>query len=96
VHGDRANAAELSKVVTTPQPIDSATAPHIRVLLDARVATLIAWPTPELFASKLVNQLYFGGMAITVIGWGFGFILLTNDRLIEDLTAAEQHTAKLN
>jgi signal transduction histidine kinase/ActR/RegA family two-component response regulator len=35
-------------------------------------------------------------MAITLIGWGFGFILLTNDRLIEDLTAAEQHTAMLN
>jgi signal transduction histidine kinase/ActR/RegA family two-component response regulator len=60
------------------------------------IATLMAWPTPDLFASTLVNQLYFGGMAITIIGWGFGFILLTNDRLIEDLTAAEQHTAKLN
>jgi signal transduction histidine kinase/CheY-like chemotaxis protein len=60
------------------------------------IATLIAWPTPDLFASTLVNQLYFGGMAITLIGWGFGFILLTNDRLIEDLTAAEQHTAMLN
>jgi signal transduction histidine kinase len=57
---------------------------------------LIAWPAPDLFASTLVNQLYFGGMAITLIGWGFGSILLTNDRLIEDLTAAEQHTAKLN
>jgi hypothetical protein len=58
--------------------------------------TLIAWPTPDLFASTLVNQLYFGGMAITLIGWGFGLILLTNDRLIEDLAAAEQHTTELN
>jgi len=60
------------------------------------MATWIAWPAPDLFTSTLVNQLYFGGTAITLIGWGFGFILLTNDRLIEDLAAAEQHTAKLN
>lgn len=60
------------------------------------IATWIAWPAPDLFASTLVNQLYFGGMAITIIGWAFGFILLTNDRLIEDLAAAEQQTAKLN
>jgi signal transduction histidine kinase/CheY-like chemotaxis protein len=59
-------------------------------------ATWLAWPAPDLFASTLVNQLYFGGMAITIIGWGFGFILLTNDRLVEDLTAAEQRTAELN
>jgi signal transduction histidine kinase/ActR/RegA family two-component response regulator len=60
------------------------------------IATFAAWPTPDLFAATLVNQLYFGGMAITIIGWGFGFILLTNDRLVEDLTAAERHTDKLN
>ena len=29
------------------------------------IATLLAWPT-DLFASTLVNQLYFGGMAITI------------------------------
>ena len=60
------------------------------------IATWIAWPAPDLFASTLVNQVYFGGTAITVIGWAFGFILLTNDRLIEDLTAAERRTAMLN
>jgi signal transduction histidine kinase len=59
-------------------------------------ATWIAWPAPNFLASTLVNQLYFGGTAITLIGWGFGFILLTNDRLIEDLIAAEEHTTTLN
>jgi signal transduction histidine kinase/ActR/RegA family two-component response regulator len=60
------------------------------------ISTLQAWPSQDLFAPTLVNQLYFGGMTITVIGWAIGFILLTNDRLIEELTAAERHTARLN
>jgi signal transduction histidine kinase len=59
------------------------------------IETWFAWPAPDLFASTLVNQIYFGGMA-TAIGWGFGFILLTNDRLMEDLNTAEQQTAALN
>src|SRR5215472_7279392 len=40
------------------------------------ISTWIAWPAPDLFATTLVNQLYFGGMTITVIGWAIGFILL--------------------
>jgi signal transduction histidine kinase/CheY-like chemotaxis protein len=59
------------------------------------IATWVG-PTPDIFSSTLVNQLYFGGMAITVVGWGFGFILLTNDRLVADLTAEEHRTAALN
>jgi signal transduction histidine kinase/CheY-like chemotaxis protein len=59
------------------------------------IATWVG-PTPDVFSSTLVNQLYFGGMAITVVGWGFGFILLTNDRLVADLTAEEHRTAALN
>src|SRR5215831_3605529 len=60
------------------------------------IETLFAWPAPDVFASTMVNQVYFGGMAITIIGWGFGFILLTNDRLIEDLNQAKEQTAALN
>jgi signal transduction histidine kinase/ActR/RegA family two-component response regulator len=60
------------------------------------IAAWMAWPAPDLFAATLVNQVYFGGMTITVIGWAMGFILLTNDRLIEDLTLVERHTAELN
>jgi signal transduction histidine kinase/CheY-like chemotaxis protein len=60
------------------------------------ISTLQAWPSQDLFAPTLVNQLYFGGMTITVIGWAIGFILLTNDRLVEELTAAERRTARLN
>jgi signal transduction histidine kinase len=59
------------------------------------IATWVG-PTPDVFSSTLVNQLYFGGMAITVVGWGFGFILLTNDRLVADLTAEEHRTTALN
>ena len=51
---------------------------------------------PDIFSSTLVNQVYFGGTTIAVIGWGFGFILLTKDRLVADLTAAEHHMAALN
>ena len=53
-------------------------------------------PTPDVFSSTLVNQFYFAGMAITMVGWGFGFVLLTKDRLVADLTATEHLTAALN
>jgi TolB-like protein len=54
------------------------------------IVTWIAWPAPDLFAATLVNQIYFGGLAITMVGWALGFVLLINDRLVEDLDTAEQ------
>jgi len=42
-----------------------------------------------LFPAIVVSELYFGGMAIAVIGLAFGFILLTQDRMVEDLAAED-------
>jgi len=36
------------------------------------------------------------GTTLSVVGWAFAFIVLTNDRLIEDLTTTEARTAALN
>ncbi len=61
------------------------------------VATLASWPTSsDVFPATITNQLYFGGMTITVIGWSFGFILLTQDRIVDDLEAEKRRTALLN
>jgi len=58
--------------------------------------TCLRWPAADLFAPTVMNQLYFVGMVLTVIGWAFGFILLTNDRLVQDLLAEEQRGHRLN
>jgi signal transduction histidine kinase len=53
-------------------------------------------PRQDLFAPSAVNSVYYLGSVLAVIGWSFGFIVLTNDRLIADLKDAEQRTAAAN
>jgi signal transduction histidine kinase len=60
------------------------------------IAAWSPWMRAGVFAPTLVNQVYFLGTTLSVVGWAFAFILLTNDRLIEDLTATEARTAALN
>jgi len=44
----------------------------------------------DLFAPTVLNEVYFIGMLLTVVGWTFGFVILTHDRLVGELTAAEK------
>ena len=60
------------------------------------IAASSTWMQAGVFAPTLVNQVYFVGTTLSVVGWAFAFILLTNDRLIEDLTSTEARTAALN
>jgi signal transduction histidine kinase len=52
--------------------------------------TYIQWPATDLFSPTLWNQVYFVGMVVSLIGWAFGFIMLTQDRLVTELIIAEQ------
>jgi signal transduction histidine kinase len=54
------------------------------------------WLATDVLSPTMVNQLYFLGMVISVLGWAFGFIMLTDDRLGEDLREAERKTTLLN
>jgi signal transduction histidine kinase/ActR/RegA family two-component response regulator len=60
------------------------------------IVTLVHWPVADILHPSLLNQVYFLGMVITVVGWAFGFVMLTKDRLVDDLVAAEQRTNTLN
>ncbi|HLX44961.1 MAG TPA: ATP-binding protein [Bryobacteraceae bacterium] len=53
-------------------------------------------PKQDLLAPTLVNTAFYSGSILAVIGWSFGFILLTNDRLIADLKDAERRTTATN
>jgi len=53
-------------------------------------------PREDLFTPSAINTLYYLGSILAAIGWSFGFIVLTNDRLIADLKEAEQRTAATN
>jgi signal transduction histidine kinase len=59
-------------------------------------AACVPWARADLFTPTLVNEVYFGGSTLAIVGWAFAFILLTNDRLIEELAATEHRTAALN
>jgi len=47
-------------------------------------------PDPRLFAPSAVNALLFAGAALVAIGWTFGFVLMTGDRLLEDARQAPE------
>jgi signal transduction histidine kinase len=47
-------------------------------------------PKQDLLAPTPFNMLFYSGSIVAVIGWSFGFIVLTNDRLIADLREAER------
>ena len=53
-------------------------------------------PRQDLLAPSSINTLYYTGSVLAVIGWSFGFIVLTNDRLIADLKAAERRATATN
>jgi len=54
------------------------------------LVTCFRWGEVDLFASTLGTQVYFVGMVVTVLGWAFGFTMLTKDRLIDDLIDAQR------
>jgi signal transduction histidine kinase/CheY-like chemotaxis protein len=64
-------------------------------LVNALRAILIGTlrPVSDLFAPTPWNQTFFAVMIIAMLGGAFGFILLHNDRLVADLTAAERRAA---
>jgi signal transduction histidine kinase len=53
-------------------------------------------PLTDLFAPSGANTAFFMGVTLAVIGWSFGFFLLTNQRLVMDLKNAESTTARVN
>ena len=53
-------------------------------------------PLPGLFAPSLLNSAFFVNLGVASIAWSFGFLLLTNDRLVMDLKDAEAQTASVN
>ena len=53
-------------------------------------------PLAELFAPSLLNAVFFLNLGAASIAWSFGFLLLTNDRLVMDLKDAEAQTASVN
>lgn len=53
-------------------------------------------PLPGLFAPSLLNGAFFVNLAAASIAWSFGFLLLTNDRLVMDLKGAESRTTAVN
>jgi hypothetical protein len=41
-------------------------------------------PQPDMFAPSVANALYFMGAGLVAVGWTFGFILMTGERLLQD------------
>ena len=50
----------------------------------------------ELFAQTTFNRMFLMGLVMQTIAWAFGFIFLTNERLVMDLKEAERRTAEAN
>lgn len=48
------------------------------------------------FAPTPINTAYFLTSVIIIVGWSFGFLIMTTDRLIVDLSEAESRTAATN
>ncbi len=58
--------------------------------------TMVYEPHPTLFGPSPLNALLFGGAALVAVGWTFGFILITDERLLLDAretTAAAAQTS---
>jgi signal transduction histidine kinase len=53
-------------------------------------------PLASLFSPSGANATFFVCLTLAVIGWSFGFFLLTNERLVMELEDAESRTAHIN
>ena len=49
-------------------------------------------PLPDLFAPSHVNAAVFVGISLAVLGWSFGFFMMTNERLLADLRTVDAGT----
>lgn len=48
-------------------------------------------PLSDLFAPSGMNAFLFAGLSLAMVGWTFGFFMLTSERLVQDLRGAEPH-----
>jgi len=51
--------------------------------------TLIYESNPSLFGPSALNAVFFGGAGLMAVGWTFGFILMTDERLLVDARATK-------
>ncbi len=60
------------------------------------ILTATVWPVTSIFDPTPANMLFFIATVAGVVIWVFGFVILTTDRLVEDLITAERRTAAVN
>ena len=67
------------------------------VLLMGRAVYFALWPPfSDMFADTLLNMSFLGGISLTVAGCSVGFIVLTYERLVNELKEAESKSARTN
>jgi signal transduction histidine kinase/ActR/RegA family two-component response regulator len=71
-------------------------AAHGTVQLLRGILVITVWRLPGGLAASPPNVSAFLIAEIAVIGWVFGFLMLTTDRLIEDLIASQRRSAEIN
>ncbi|HLJ50630.1 MAG TPA: ATP-binding protein [Bryobacteraceae bacterium] len=60
------------------------------------ILTYTVWPVNSIFDPTPANTAFFIATVAGVMIWVFGFVILTTDRLVDDLIAAERRTTAVN
>ncbi len=53
-------------------------------------------PVMGLFATTPINTFYYLVMVLALVSWSFGFLLMTNERLVAELKDAQKSSAEVN